>query len=103
MKCPHESSQSLESRLHLLRLHTPREMHDMVFVYKILNSQIDSPDPLFSINIHVPGRLVVPRVLPCRPPFVRRNYLHNSPIIRLQRSANTYSEHLDFFLQLLRT
>ncbi|KAI5721217.1 hypothetical protein M8J77_017625 [Diaphorina citri] len=72
-------------------------MYDIITLYNILNSKIDTPELLQSVNINVPGYVTTRSTMPFRPPFVRTNYLQNSPIIRFQRSANLIREHLDLF------
>ncbi|KAI5727912.1 hypothetical protein M8J77_008580 [Diaphorina citri] len=91
------SYQSLERSFNLLPLSIRREMYDIITLYNILNSKIDTPELLQSVNINVPGYVTTRSTMPFRPPFVRTNYLQNSPIIRFQRSANLIREHLDLF------
>ncbi|KAL1446919.1 hypothetical protein WDU94_002705 [Cyamophila willieti] len=88
---------SLQQSFNLLPLSVRREMFDMITLFNILHSNIDTPDLLSSININVPGYVTTRQTLPFRPPFVRTNYLQNSPLIRFQRSANMVRDHLDFF------
>ncbi|KAL1446030.1 hypothetical protein WDU94_001877 [Cyamophila willieti] len=86
----------LEKSFNLLPLSTRREMYDMVTFFNILHSKIQTSDLLQAINIHVPLR-ATRFSQPFTPPFVRTNYLQNSPLIRLQRLANNLSGDIDFF------
>lgn len=88
---------SLQKTFNLLPLSVRREMFDMITLFNILQNNIDSPDLLSSINVNVPGYVTSRQTLPFRPPFVRTNYLQNSPLIRFQRSANMARDHLDLF------
>uniref|UniRef100_A0A8D8S2S3 Uncharacterized protein n=1 Tax=Cacopsylla melanoneura TaxID=428564 RepID=A0A8D8S2S3_9HEMI len=87
---------ALERSLNLLPLSTRREMYDIITFFNILHSRVQTPDLLQSINIHVP-RHSTRSNLPFKPPFVRTNYLQNSPLIRFQRLANSISNQIDFF------
>ncbi|KAL1446689.1 hypothetical protein WDU94_008915 [Cyamophila willieti] len=82
------SYDSLQKSFNLLPLSTRREMFDILTFFNILFSNIDTPELLGSININVPKYSAPRHHLPFRPPFVRRNYLQHSPMIRLQRTAN---------------
>ncbi|KAL1448143.1 hypothetical protein WDU94_012246 [Cyamophila willieti] len=96
MRTPNESYEALEKTLDLLPLSIRREMYDMITFHKILHSALDTPDLLEGININAP-RYYTRETLPFNPPYVRANYLQNSPLIRFQRSANKLREHLDLF------
>lgn len=99
MGLPNASYSNLGSSSNLLPLSARREMYDLISFINILQSKFDSPSLLQSINIHIPTR-VTRNPLPFKPPFVRTNYLQNSPIIRFQRSANRLAnsiESIDFF------
>lgn len=65
----------------------------MITLHKILPSALDTPELLASINIHVPQYHTC-TTLPFKPPYVRCNYLQNSPLMRFQRSANMVREHI---------
>lgn len=74
-------------RYHFLPLEMRRTIADVVFLYKISNSYIDSPPLLQNINISVP-----PRSLRTRPllttPFARTNYRRNSFFCRVPHKLN---------------
>lgn len=92
----HTSYKDVERALNLLPLSNRRTLYDTITFFKILNSQIDTPDLLGKINISAPGRYSR-HTLPFYTPHARYNYLINSPLNRFQRLANELSEDLDLF------
>lgn len=92
---------SYDSRLKHFKafnLSTRREVADIVFIFKIINGFIDSPDLLDKFKISVPLRGNRPlnkntfALSNCR-----TNYGRNAPVNRLCRAYNKYCQDLDIF------
>ena len=77
------------------------ELADASFVWKLLNHCIDSPPLLAMINLRVPSRYPRHKITPLSVPFRRTAFGSNSPIPRLCRLVNEYSNILDFNFDLL--
>ncbi|XP_045455269.1 uncharacterized protein LOC123664948 [Melitaea cinxia] len=78
-----------------------RRMHDLVFLYKLINGVLDCPQLLNKLDIYVPTR--IPRHGKYKPFAVKRSYTNlgsNSPINRLVREYNklaTSTLEIDIF------
>lgn len=96
LNTPNASYSSLQSTLELLPLSTRRTLYDVIMFFNIIHSKVDTPGLLAAINLNVPTR-TSRTPFPFSPPFVRANYLQNSPMIRFQRTANQLSNDIDIF------
>lgn len=93
------SSRELEELFDLQPLSERRRNSDVIFLFKIINSLIECPEILESINIRVPSgtrsqdtfsRAVLPNA-----------YSYNGCLPRMMRSANYFSTTTDIFFQSL--
>ncbi|XP_046666477.1 uncharacterized protein LOC124358227 [Homalodisca vitripennis] len=75
------SEQEISSYLNLPSLETRRSIHDVHFLYKLVNGIIDCPDLLQKINFQIPTG-TRSRVLFART-SVTTSYAANSPVIRM--------------------
>jgi len=84
----------LEADLRLPSLENRRKTQDVLFLHRLINGLIDSPELLLHINLRASGRTRSADL------FERRhhstNYEANSTMERIQRLGNEIS-HLDFF------
>lgn len=73
-----------------------RRAQDILFLHRLLNSRLDCPELLERVTFRVPSGTrsmdLFARVA------VATNYAQNSPILRIQRYANSVAEDLDFFV-----
>lgn len=96
-KIPYQSSQYLQlcKKFHLLPLVKRRDIADYIFILKIIQNLIDSPELLYKINFNVPfksSRFHPPLQIP----LAATNYRQNSLMIRASRSFNNLSKQHDF-------
>jgi hypothetical protein len=77
----------LRDTYNLQPLSARREVSDMVFLYKLINGQIDAPELLQRIHLHVPNRLTR-ATQTFSTANTTTNYHYNSPLQRLPREAN---------------
>lgn len=89
---------SYQGRCMLIDLDTlssRRAQSTVMFMYDLLNGNIDAPDLLWMIKFHVPCRsLRTTNMLYC--PVSRTNYGISSPISTLSSSLNTVGGTFDF-------
>ncbi|KAG8289705.1 hypothetical protein J6590_098925 [Homalodisca vitripennis] len=85
----------------LLSLEFRRRLADCIFLFKLLNYQINCPFFLDTINFHVPARSTRHRCL-FETDHAGTNYLRFSPIPRLMRFANEIGSSVDLFVAILR-
>ena len=87
----------LASRFEIPSLVSLRSYYDLVFLFKVLNGLVDSPQILSSFNFRVPGRLLrnsgVTFAIPHSHCFVREK----SVVLRLSHLANEFGD-IDFFV-----
>lgn len=76
-------------------LSTRRDIIDAVFLYKLLRHKIDCPQLLSLIRIRAPSRYPRTVLTPLCPPLRRTVLGANSPIPRLSRILNNYSDFID--------
>lgn len=85
----------------LLTLEDRRKLLDMSLLYDILNSHIDSPELLQSVEFNLPSRRT--RHTPMlHIPAHSSNYASNSVLTRIARTHNTYFGDIDIFHQSKR-
>uniref|UniRef100_A0A6P7FX35 Uncharacterized protein LOC114331715 n=1 Tax=Diabrotica virgifera virgifera TaxID=50390 RepID=A0A6P7FX35_DIAVI len=84
--------------LNITTLKSRRLHHDLILLFKLVNSQIDCPDMLAKINFAVPNRQTR-QLVSFSVPMHRTNYAHYSFLSRSQRIANQFQE-LDFSYSL---
>jgi hypothetical protein len=82
-------------------LHLRRQFLDLIFLYKLVNGIIDSPQLLQEINFLVPRRTRSLHMFAHT--YHRTNYAYNSGLARLQRLGNEVSPEIDFFHEPLST
>lgn len=81
----------------LLKLSDRRVLIDLLFLYKIIKSLVDSPNLLELICINVPARQTRSKdIFKCNN-NLNTNYSIYSPIPRIHRLANNYCELIDIF------
>ena len=78
----------LGSHYEVMSLEQRRLLIDVVSLYKIINSKIDSPELLAQVSFNVPYRNFLGRNLFVLP-FFRTNSLLNSPFSRIFKYSNT--------------
>lgn len=91
---------SYRMRLHeykMRTLSTRRDLIDAVFLYKLLRHKIDCPQLLSLIRIRVPSRYPRTAITPFCLPLRRTVLGANSPIPRLCRILNYYSDLVDIY------
>ena len=87
---------TLENQFNLQPLSLRRKRHDLLFLFNIVNGQIDCPELLSLVNLNIP------RGTRCKSVFVRKfvptSYALNQGMSRLQRAgAKASSSNVDFF------
>ncbi|CAF4930014.1 unnamed protein product [Pieris macdunnoughi] len=73
---------------HLKSLRHRRELLDIMFLYKLINGILDTPDILSRVNISVPKKLQRFAKPPFRIKFAKSNLGQNAPLNRSLRSYN---------------
>ncbi|KAK9507645.1 hypothetical protein O3M35_007457 [Rhynocoris fuscipes] len=86
---------ALLSQLILTSLSTRRKHQDLMFLYDLLNSNIDSPYLLEQLHFHNSTFNSRSNYL-FFIKFCHTNYLYNSPLNRMQRNANSLSKDVAF-------
>jgi hypothetical protein len=84
--------------LYFLNIHSLQErriLADLNFLYKLIHGEVDSPDILHSI-FFVPGR-VTRQALPFYPSSSSTSHFYFSPINRMQRLGNEFTDVVDVF------
>lgn len=96
-KIPYHSIDYLRlcKKYHLLPLKDRREIADFLYVLKIFNNYIDSPELLSKFHFNVPQKLFRNNP-PLRVPLASTNYRQNSFIIRAGRQFNNICKQYDF-------
>lgn len=85
----------MEHQLHLPQLAARRTLLDLLFLYKIVNNQIDCPEILHQLSFGVPRNTRRPQLFARS--FHPTNYLYYSTMPRLMRVGNDACGDLDFF------
>lgn len=91
---------SVRSFLNLPTLASRRDLADISFLYKLLNTLIDAPYLLRYIQLNVPAYNNRTSPLFYLPPL-STNYLKNSPLPRAMALCNKLDPHIDFFYSSL--
>ncbi|KAG8318476.1 hypothetical protein J6590_001587 [Homalodisca vitripennis] len=85
----------LQLQLNLMSLHTRRIINDLLFLRKLINSNIDAPDLLVKLDFRTSRHLRHTHL------FARRQYstqyLFHSTFPRLQLLANSMPDDIDLF------
>lgn len=84
------------NRFNILTLEHRRIITDIAVLYKIINSQIDSPYLLSMISFNVPTKNLRFTSL-FKKTFSHTNSAANSPVNRMLEFANSYCTDFDFF------
>ena len=85
-----------------MSLEERRLLTDVVGLYKIINSKIDSPELLAQVSFNVPQRNLRGRTLFVLP-FSRTNSSLNSPFSRMFKYSNSLCDEIDFFFDYFYT
>lgn len=91
----YKNTVEIASFVGLRSLKTRRLVHDVTFMYKILNGGIDCPELLQKVGLKVPSfnsRFNPPFSIP----HSNKNYIINSPMCRLPTSCNLL-HNVDFY------
>lgn len=88
--------QQLLERFSFLSLKDRRKQHSLVFLFKIVNNQLDCSDILNQINFHIP-RLEARNTLMFYLPTPRTNLLKFSPLYLMCENYNSLQNSLDIF------
>lgn len=93
----------IKNSLNITPLERRRNHSDLKFLYKLLNGSTQCDEMLNKFVLDQTHQVLNLRSnILFHIPFCRTNYLSNSPLVRLSRSANRYSSLLDFFNVNLR-
>lgn len=95
---------SYEGRLkefNISSLEKRRDILDLTFLHKTLNSDIDCPQLLECFGLRVPRRLPRAPITPLCPPFRKSVLGANSPVPRLCKLLNSYGNEVDIFADSL--
>lgn len=79
----------------MLSLATRRDIADSTFIYKLLTNKVDCPQLLSLIRFNAPSRYPKRAITPLCPPLRRTVLGANSPISRLCKILNSYSDLVD--------
>lgn len=77
-------------------LENRRQISDVMFVYKIINGEVDCSDILIRLNFHIP-RLASRQNATFFLPTSRTNIHNYSPLVRMCRNCNKAASHIDIF------
>lgn len=83
--------------LNLIKLSDRRIISDLTCLYKIINSMFDTPDLLYVISFHIPGRSVTRQYLPYYCSNSTSISQYYTPMRRIQQLGNKYSDVVDIF------
>lgn len=89
---PRPSYNSRCLHLGMISLEKRRQLHSMMFIYDLLNDNIDCPELLNKIPLCVPGRLLLRHRILFYIPLHRRNYTLNGPLTRSLIHLNSINE-----------
>lgn len=83
------------SYFNIRSLEDRREIIDLLFVSKIINSKIDCPQLLSKFNFRIPRRYPRHKITPLVVPLRKTVFGSNSPISRMCKVVNKYSDLFD--------
>jgi hypothetical protein len=96
------SCQALCEALDLQSLSGRRQVHGLLFLYKLLNHQTDSAELLNKLSFEVPRANIRARNRMFSLPRCRTELQVNSPLYRISALYNTLAEHVDVFANSIK-
>ena len=88
--------QNLLNRFSVLSLQNRRKMQSLIFLNKLINNKIDSPQLLEQLNFHIP-RVKARRCCTFYLTAPRSNILKFSPLFFMCENCNNLQDRLDIF------